>query len=123
MDIVSKGQKLRRVYIPANLQTEAIGWCAREGKTEGVLFGDRSALTSRGIALGLKRAAERYDINPDVVYPHSFRHLFAKNFISKNPDIAFLADLMGHESIETTRIYLRRTSAEQRRAVDEAIDW
>ena len=123
MDIVSKGQKLRRVYIPVNLQTEAISWCTREGKTEGVLFGDRSALTSRGIALGLKRAAERYDINPDVVYPHSFRHLFAKNFISKNPDIAFLADLMGHESIETTRIYLRRTSAEQRRAVDEAIDW
>ena len=123
MDIVSKGQKLRRVYIPANLQTEALSWCTREGKTEGVLFGDRSALTSRGIALGLKRAAERYDINPDVVYPHSFRHLFAKNFISKNPDIAFLADLMGHESIETTRIYLRRTAAEQRCAVDEAIDW
>ena len=123
MDIVSKGQKLRRVYIPANLQTEALSWCTREGKMEGVLFGDRSALTSRGIALGLKRAAERYGINPDVVYPHSFRHLFAKNFISKNPDIAFLADLMGHESIETTRIYLRRTAAEQRCAVDEAIDW
>lgn len=123
MDIISKGQKLRRIYIPANLQTEALSWRNREGKTEGVLFGDRSALTSRGIALGLKRAAERYGVNPDVVYPHSFRHLFAKNFIAKNPDIAFLADLMGHESIETTRIYLRRTAAEQRRAVDEAIDW
>ena len=123
MDIISKGQKLRRVYIPTNLQREALNWCAREGKTEGVLFGDRSALTSRGIALGLKRAAERYGVNPDVVYPHSFRHLFAKNFIVKNPDISFLADLMGHESIETTRIYLRRTATEQRSAVDEAIDW
>lgn len=123
MDIVSKGQKLRRVYIPATLQEEALGWCAREGKSNGVLFGNRSALTSRGIALGLKRAAERYGVNPDVVYPHSFRHLFAKNFIAKNPDIALLADLMGHESIETTRIYLRRTAAEQRSAVDEAIDW
>lgn len=123
MDVVSKGQKLRRVYIPAILQAEALNWCTREGKTGGALFGDRSALTSRGIALGLKRAAERYKVNPDVVYPHSFRHLFAKNFISKNPDIAFLADLMGHESIETTRIYLRRTAAEQRSAVDETIDW
>lgn len=123
MDIISKGQKLRRVYIPAILQEEALSWCTREGKTEGVLFGDRSALTSRGIALGLKRVAERYGVNPDVVYPHSFRHLFAKNFISKNPDIAFLADLMGHESIETTRIYLRRTETEQRSAIDEAIDW
>ena len=45
-----------------------------------------------------------------MVYPHSFRHLFAKNFIERNPDIALLADLMGHENIETTRIYLRRTS-------------
>lgn len=123
MDIVSKGQKLRRVYIPAGLKEEALNWCAREGKKDCILFGDQAALTSRGIALGLKRAAERYGVNPDVVYPHSFRHLFAKNFIAKNPDIAFLADLMGHESIETTRIYLRRTAAEQRRAVDEAIDW
>ena len=65
----------------------------------------------------------RYDVNPDVVYPHSFRHLFAKNFIKRNPDIALLADLMGHESIETTRIYLRRTEAEQREAVNAAIDW
>ena len=65
----------------------------------------------------------RYGVNPNVVYPHSFRHLFAKNFIKRNPDIALLADLMGHESIETTRIYLRRTEAEQREAVDEAIDW
>ena len=123
MDIISKGQKLRRIYVPAILQDEAVTWCECEGKSSGVLFGNQSALTSRAIALGLKRAAERYGVNPDVVYPHSFRHLFAKNFIAKNSDIAFLADLMGHESIETTRIYLRRTAAEQRSAVDAAIDW
>ena len=81
------------------------------------------AITSRGISLGLKRIALRYGIDQDVVYPHSFRHLFAKNFIARNPDIALLADLMGHESIETTRIYLRRTANEQRAAVDKAIDW
>lgn len=46
-----------------------------------------------------------------------------KNFIEKNPDIAFLADLMGHESLETTRIYLRRTASEQREAVNATIDW
>lgn len=123
MDIISKGQKLRRVYVPAALRDEALDWCDREKKTSGVIFGDQAALTSRGISLGLKRAAERYGVNPNVVYPHSFRHLFAKNFIARNPDIAFLADLMGHDSIETTRIYLRRTAAEQRAAVDEAIDW
>ena len=82
-----------------------------------------NAISTRGIALGLKRAAIRYGVDSSVVYPHSFRHLFAKNFIERNPDIALLADLMGHESIETTRIYLRRTANEQRAAVDEAIDW
>lgn len=125
MDIISKGQKLRRIYIPSRLQHETQGWLLGIGRSSGVLFrGDRSeAISARGISLGLKRSAERYGINPDVVYPHSFRHLFAKNFIAKNPDIALLADLMGHESIETTRIYLRRTAAEQRSAVDAAIDW
>ena len=82
-----------------------------------------NAITSRGISVGLKRAALRYGVDQDVVYPHSFRHLFAKNFINRNPDISLLADLMGHESIETTRIYLRRTADEQRAAVDEAVNW
>lgn len=57
------------------------------------------------------------------MYPHSFRHRFAKNFLEKFSDIAFLADLMGHESIETTRIYLRRTSSEQQTIVNQVVDW
>lgn len=125
LDLISKGSKLRRIYLPASLQVDAISWLESENLNEGYIFLGPSGkpMTTRGIALGLKRSAARYGINPDVVYPHSFRHRFAKNFIAKNPDIAFLADLMGHESIETTRIYLRRTAEEQRAAVDEAIDW
>ena len=53
----------------------------------------------------LKVLAKRYRIPVETVYPHSFRHRFAKNFLSKFNDISLLADLMGHESIETTRIY------------------
>lgn len=123
MDIVSKGQKLRRIWIPDSLRRESISWKA--GSMNGLLFPGKNdnAITSRGISMGLKRAALRYGVDQDVVYPHSFRHLFAKNFIDRNPDISLLADLMGHESIETTRIYLRRTANEQRAAVDRAIDW
>ena len=65
----------------------------------------------------------KYGINPAVVYPHSFRHRFAKSFLDRCNDIAFLADLMGHESIETTRIYLRKTATEQREIVDTIVDW
>lgn len=50
-------------------------------------------------------------------------HRFAKNFLERYNDIAFLADLMGHESIETTRIYLRKTATEQREIVDTVVDW
>ena len=80
-------------------------------------------ITTRGISGELKKFAEKYGIDTKVVYPHSFRHRFAKSFLDRCNDIAFLADLMGHESIETTRIYLRKTATEQREIVDSIIDW
>ena len=48
---------------------------------------------------------------------------FAKNFIEVCPDIALLSDLLGHDSIETTRIYLRRSSREQYRIVNQVVNW
>ena len=71
----------------------------------------------------MKNYAIKYGIDPKVVYPHSFRHRFAKNFLEKYSDISLLADLMGHESIETTRIYLRKTASEQQKLVDEIVTW
>ena len=126
LDLYSKGGKLRRIYIPKELQKEALSWLMTEKQQEsGFIFlnkyGER--ITTRGISGQLKKLAVRYDINPVVVYPHSFRHRFAKSFLERCNDIAFLADLMGHESIETTRIYLRKTSTEQREIVDTIINW
>lgn len=80
-------------------------------------------MTARGISMGLKRFAEKYGIDQEAAYLHSFWHRFAKNFIERNPDIALLADLMGHDSLETTRVYLRRTGSERRAAVDAAVTW
>ncbi len=84
-------------------------------------FGER--ITTRDISQQLKNYAEKYGVNPIVVYPHSFRHRFAKNFLEKFNDIALLADLMGHESIETTRIYLWRTASEQQALADKIATW
>jgi site-specific recombinase XerD len=124
-DIYGKGGKVRRLYIPRTLRTEALEWIKERGRESGYLFlnhtGER--ITTRGIALKLKAFAIKYGLNPKVVYPHSFRHRYAKNFLEKFNDIALLADLMGHESIETTRIYLRRTASEQREIVDKVITW
>ena len=125
LDLYSKGGKLRRIYIPKALQNEALSWLASKHQESGFIFlnkyGER--ITTRGIAGQLKKLAAKYDINPAVVYPHSFRHRFAKSFLERCNDIAFLADLMGHESIETTRIYLRKTSTEQREIVDNVVIW
>lgn len=125
LDLYSKGGKVRRLYIPKNLRTEAARWLKAEGITSGYIFLNRygGRITTRGIAQQLKHFAEKYGLSRDVVYPHSFRHRFAKNFLDRFNDIALLADLMGHESIETTRIYLRRTSSEQQRIVDQVVNW
>ena len=125
LDLYSKGGKLRRLYIPVTLQTEAKGWLSECGRSSGYLFLNRfgKRITPRGIAQQLKVFAHKYQLNPKVVYPHSFRHRFAKNFLERFNDLTLLADLMGHESIETTRIYLRRTASEQQAIVDTVVNW
>ena len=124
-DIYTKGGKIRRLFIPKKLRKEAEEWLKMSDLESGYLFLNRfgERITTRGISQQLKNYAEKYGLNTKVVYPHSFRHRFAKNFLEKFNDIALLADLMGHESIETTRIYLRRTSAEQQEIVDKVITW
>jgi len=124
-DIYSKGGKIRRLYIPKTLRIEATKWIKEKELSSGYIFLNRfgQRITTRGIAQQLKHFAEKYGLNRDVVYPHSFRHRFAKNFLDRFNDLALLADLMGHESIETTRIYLRRTASEQQKIVDRVVNW
>ncbi|MTK05734.1 MAG: tyrosine-type recombinase/integrase [Hungatella sp.] len=125
LDLYSKGGKLRRVYIPEKLKREAKIWMDQNQTTSGYLFKNRygERISTRGVGQQLKRYAIKYGLDPDVVYPHSFRHRYAKNFLEKYNDISFLADLMGHESIETTRIYLRRTATEQQSLIDKIVTW
>lgn len=125
VDLYCKGGKIRRIYIPSSLRNETQNWLSSLHKTSGYLFVNRNGnqITTRGLAHQLKENAKKYNLDLNKIYPHSFRHMYAKKFLERNQDIALLADLMGHESIETTRIYLRRTSEEQQRIVDEVIDW
>ena len=116
--VLNTGELRRKVY-------EREKMAENQGLRSGQLFlnkyGER--ITTRGISGQLKKLAVKYGINPAVVYPHSFRHRFAKSFLDRCNDIAFLADLMGHESIETTRIYLRKSATEQQEIVDTIVDW
>lgn len=123
-DVCGKGNKVRRIYIPKKLQIELTEWIKDEHK-EGFLFinKDNEQISTRGIAHMLKDYAKMAGIPEKVVYPHSFRHMFAKSFLAKRQDIALLSDLLGHSNINTTRIYLRLTSEEQKEIVDKVVDW
>ena len=121
-DICSKGGKVRRIYIPRNLQEETLRWLDRDS---GYVFLNRNGkrITSRGLAGRLKYYANKYGINEHVVHPHAFRHLYAKKCLERYHDIALLADLMGHKNISTTRIYLRKSKTEQQRLINQIVDW
>ena len=124
IDIYSKGGRIRRIFIPVRLREEMVPWL--DGMPDdGYVFlnvnGKR--ITPRGIAVRIKQYAVKYGIDPAVVHPHAFRHLYAKNFLERNNDITLLADLMGHENISTTRIYLRKSTLEQQRLIDRIVDW
>lgn len=125
LDLYTKGGKLRRLYFPRILCEEAIPYYHSRGIQSGFIFLNRQGnlISSRAIEMQLKALAKRYHINPDTVYPHSFRHRYAKSFLKKFNDITLLADLMGHDSVETTRIYLTRSSQEQKELLDRIITW
>lgn len=79
-------------------------------------------MTTRGVASAIKRCV-KYGIREEVLHPHSFRHLYAIQFLKNNNNIALLADLMGHENISTTSIYLRLSSEEQKEQFNKAMNW
>jgi len=125
LDLYSKGNKSRRVYIPKTLRQDTLQWMAREDHPPGPLFLNKQgqSVTAPAIRGQLRKFSRIYGLDPAVLHPHSFRHRFAKNFIEACGDIAFLSDLLGHQSIETTRIYLHRSRAEQQVLVNQIVNW
>ena len=125
IDLTSKGNRVRRVYIPHVVRDPCLEWLRTTRRKKGYIFLNKfgTRISTTGIRDQLKVFALRYNLDPDVVYPHAFRHLFAKNFIEKCDDIAMLSDILGHESIETTRIYLHRSSSEQQQIFNQVVNW
>lgn len=67
----------------------------------------------------MKELCTRAGVAPGKVFPHNFRHLFARTFYGIEKDIAKLADILGHSNINTTRIYIMTTGAEHRRKIEQ----
>ncbi|MEG0566642.1 MAG: tyrosine-type recombinase/integrase [Hungatella sp.] len=132
-DLYSKDNQVRRIYIPRELREELLEWLRQRtipGSSEidhkgAYLFQNRCGdpMTAAAIRGQLRKFADLYGIEKKTMHPHAFRHRFAKNFLETIGDIAMLSDLLGHRNIETTRIYLRRSAAEQRQIVNRVINW
>lgn len=122
-ELWTKG-KMRRIYIPKELIDESRKYFM--GCPTEYLFCSRykdGHITTRGVATDIKRWANKYGVRAEVAHPHSFRHLYAIEFLKNNSNISLLADLMGHSDVSTTSIYLKLSKDEQIRQFNEASKW
>ena len=118
-DISLKG-KIRTILIPAKLRRKLLQYARKHKTASGEIFLTRSGkgLSRKQIWAEMKALCQKAGIRPSKVFPHNLRHLFARTFYRVCRDVAKLADVLGHSSIETTRIYLISTGAEHARTLD-----
>ncbi|MDR0708126.1 MAG: tyrosine-type recombinase/integrase [Treponema sp.] len=112
--------KVREIIIPKNLCNELRDYCAERHIT-GIIFHGKQAdalIDKARIWRELKQLARAAGVPEEKVHAHNFRHFFAKQFLSEYHDIVDLADILGHNSIETTRIYTRTSRQEKQARID-----
>ena len=117
---VSCKAKTRSVFIMKELQKKLLRYAAEQNIKSGMIFITRTCkpVSRTNIWREMKALCEEANVNPQKVFPHNHRHLFARVFYGIEKDIAKLADILGHSSINTTRIYIISTDTEHRRRME-----
>ncbi len=118
--IVDCKGKNRRVFIVSQLKKKLLRYAAEQQIKTGPLFVTKSGkpISRTVIWRDMKSLCREAQVSPGKVFPHNLRHLFARIFYSIEKDIAKLADILGHASINTTRIYIVTTGAEHKRKME-----
>ena len=118
-DISLKG-KVRTILLPGKLCRKLLKYARKQKIASGEVFRTRSgkSLSRRQIWAEMKSLCRRAGVAGSKVFPHNLRHLFARTFYRVYKDVARLADILGHSSIETTRIYLVSSGAEHARQLE-----
>lgn len=119
VEIALKG-KIRTIMIPGKLCRKLLKYAKKQKIASGELFLTRSgkSLSRKQIWAEMKALCRKAGIDETKVFPHNLRHLFARCFYRACRDIARLADVLGHSSIETTRIYLISTGVEHAKTLE-----
>lgn len=117
---VSLKGKTRSVFIVKDLQKKLLRYAAEQGIKSGCIFITRTGkpMSRTNIWREMKNLCVQANVNPSKVFPHNLRHLFARTFYGIEKDIAKLADILGHSSINTTRIYIITTGTEHRQRME-----
>ncbi len=118
--VVNCKAKTRSVFIVKELKQKLLCYAAEQGIKSGMIFVTRTGkpISRTNIWREMKALCEEANVNPQKVFPHNLRHLFARVFYDIEKDIAKLADILGHSSINTTRIYIISTGTEHRRRME-----
>lgn len=117
--ITLKG-KIRTILLSTKLCRKLVKYARKQKIAAGEIFLTSSGkgISRRQVWFELKRLCRAAGVEPTKVFPHNLRHLFATTFYRAQRDIVRLADMLGHSSIDTTRIYLTVSGAEQQRQLD-----
>ena len=112
--------KTRTILIPSKLKKQLLNYAAKKNIQSGAVFITRNGrpLDRSNIWAQMKGLCKAAGVKPSKVFPHNLRKLFARTFYRIEKDIAKLADILGHSSIDTTRIYIMTTCSEHRRKID-----
>lgn len=118
--IVNCKAKTRAVFIVKELKQKLLRYAAEQNIKSGMIFVTRTGkpISRTNIWREMKDLCEEANVNPKKVFPHNLRHLFARVFYGIEKDIAKLADILGHSSINTTRIYIISTGTEHRKRME-----
>ena len=117
---VSCKSKTRTILVPGKLKNLLLNYARQHRITTGPILLGRNGkpLDRSSIWRQMKQLCKSADVAPSKVFPHNLRKLFARTFYGIEKDIAKLADILGHSSINTTRIYIMTTGAEHRRKIE-----
>ena len=113
--------KCREILLPAELCHRLTRWCQKHHIHTGPVFLSRQGKPLCRVTVWklLKALCQRANVAWKKVFPHNLRHLFARTFYDLEKNISKLADLLGHSSIETTRIYIMESGAEHQRLLNK----
>ena len=118
--VVNCKAKTRSVFIVKELKQKLLRYAAEQNIKSGMIFVAKMGkpISRTNIWREMKALCDEANVNPGKVFPHNLRHLFARAFYGIEKDIAKLADILGHSSINTTRIYIISTGTEHRKRME-----